>query len=132
MGFFEPVLCTSAAVATARVVLTASPLARRACLTTAAPGEASRGRDGRSWGAFCLGFAHQGPPPPSQPPASLPARSGKFMVLCRLLHWLRTNTDDRIVIVSNYTQTLDLFQQLCREKCVLLLCVSPPCACLGI
>ena len=45
--------------------------------------------------------------------------SGKFSVLCRLLHWLRTNTQDRIVIVSNYTQTLDLFQQLCREKCVL-------------
>ena len=44
--------------------------------------------------------------------------SGKFTVLCRLLHYLRSNTDDRIVIVSNYTQTLDLFQQLCREKCV--------------
>ena len=56
--------------------------------------------------------------------------SGKFVVLCRLLQWLRQNTDDRIVIVSNYTQTLDLFQQLCREKCVAL--VMCACAHAGI
>ena len=40
--------------------------------------------------------------------------SGKFAVLDRLLYYLRTQTKDRIVLVSNYTQTLDLFQQLCR------------------
>ena len=40
--------------------------------------------------------------------------AGKFAVLDRLLHYLRTQTKDRIVLVSNYTQTLDLFQQLCR------------------
>jgi len=40
--------------------------------------------------------------------------SGKFAVLDRLLHYLRNETKDRIVLVSNYTQTLDLFQQLCR------------------
>lgn len=42
--------------------------------------------------------------------------SGKMHVLARLLAQLRQKTDDRIVLVSNYTQTLDLFSQLCRER----------------
>ncbi|XP_010534308.1 PREDICTED: protein CHROMATIN REMODELING 25 isoform X2 [Tarenaya hassleriana] len=42
--------------------------------------------------------------------------SGKMHVLARLLANLRQRTDDRIVLVSNYTQTLDLFSQLCRER----------------
>ncbi|PON69110.1 Helicase [Parasponia andersonii] len=42
--------------------------------------------------------------------------SGKMHVLARLLAHLRQKTDDRIVLVSNYTQTLDLFAQLCRER----------------
>ncbi|XP_031260342.1 protein CHROMATIN REMODELING 25 [Pistacia vera] len=42
--------------------------------------------------------------------------SGKMHVLARLLSHLRHRTDDRIVLVSNYTQTLDLFAQLCRER----------------
>ncbi|CAN8258799.1 unnamed protein product [Cochlearia groenlandica] len=42
--------------------------------------------------------------------------SGKMHVLARLLANLRRKTDDRIVLVSNYTQTLDLFAQLCRER----------------
>ncbi|KAL5714185.1 DNA-dependent ATPase protein rad54 [Ranunculus cassubicifolius] len=42
--------------------------------------------------------------------------SGKMHVLARLLAHLRNKTDDRIVLVSNYTQTLDLFAQLCRER----------------
>lgn len=42
--------------------------------------------------------------------------SGKMHVLARLLAQLRNSTDDRIVLVSNYTQTLDLFAQLCRER----------------
>ncbi|KAJ3695883.1 hypothetical protein LUZ60_001260 [Juncus effusus] len=42
--------------------------------------------------------------------------SGKMHVLARLLSHLRQKTDDRIVLVSNYTQTLDLFAQLCRER----------------
>ncbi|KAK1263585.1 DNA repair and recombination protein RAD54 [Acorus gramineus] len=42
--------------------------------------------------------------------------SGKMHVLARLLCHLRQKTDDRIVLVSNYTQTLDLFAQLCRER----------------
>ncbi|EEC74047.1 hypothetical protein OsI_09041 [Oryza sativa Indica Group] len=42
--------------------------------------------------------------------------SGKMHVLARLLGHLHLKTDDRIVLVSNYTQTLDLFAQLCRER----------------
>ncbi|KAF7810909.1 protein CHROMATIN REMODELING 25 [Senna tora] len=42
--------------------------------------------------------------------------SGKMHVLARLLAQLRQKTNDRIVLVSNYTQTLDLFAQLCRER----------------
>ena len=40
----------------------------------------------------------------------------KFGVLARMLAVLWTQTADRIVIVSNYTQTLDLVSTLCREK----------------
>ena len=48
-------------------------------------------------------------------PPGWPALSGKFAVLAAMLERLRP-TGDRIVIVSNYTQTLDLFVQLCRER----------------
>ncbi|KIY43331.1 hypothetical protein FISHEDRAFT_53250 [Fistulina hepatica ATCC 64428] len=41
---------------------------------------------------------------------------GKFLVLERFLHQLRTTTNDKIVLISNYTQTLDLFERLCRAK----------------
>ncbi|KAJ7509970.1 DNA repair protein, SNF2 family [Mycena galericulata] len=41
---------------------------------------------------------------------------GKFLVLERFLHHLRTHTNDKIVLISNYTQTLDLFEKLCRSK----------------
>ncbi|RDB21268.1 DNA repair protein rhp54 [Hypsizygus marmoreus] len=41
---------------------------------------------------------------------------GKFLVLERFLHQLRTQTNDKIVLISNYTQTLDLFEKLCRSK----------------
>ncbi|KAE9404253.1 hypothetical protein BT96DRAFT_955669 [Gymnopus androsaceus JB14] len=41
---------------------------------------------------------------------------GKFLVLERFLHQLRTQTKDKIVLISNYTQTLDLFEKLCRTK----------------
>ncbi|EGN93238.1 hypothetical protein SERLA73DRAFT_172150 [Serpula lacrymans var. lacrymans S7.3] len=42
--------------------------------------------------------------------------SGKFLVLERFLHQIRTQTTDKIVLISNYTQTLDLFEKLCRSK----------------
>jgi len=45
-----------------------------------------------------------------------PSYSGKFLLMDSLLRKLRKETDDRIVIVSNYTQTLDLFVQLCCKR----------------
>ena len=44
------------------------------------------------------------------------AMSGKFAVVARMLAILREQTKDRIVIVSNYTQTLDLFTSLCQQR----------------
>ncbi|KAL5489747.1 RAD54 [Sanghuangporus weigelae] len=41
---------------------------------------------------------------------------GKFVVLERFLHRIRTETKDKIVLISNYTQTLDLFEKMCRAK----------------
>jgi hypothetical protein len=34
----------------------------------------------------------------------------------RFLHQIRTQTKDKIVLISNYTQTLDLFERLLRSK----------------
>ena len=55
--------------------------------------------------------------------SSMPWMSGKFDVLARMLALMRKKegprgpfTGDRIVIVSNYTQTLDLITVLCREN----------------
>ncbi|KDO30107.1 hypothetical protein SPRG_05299 [Saprolegnia parasitica CBS 223.65] len=45
-----------------------------------------------------------------------PEWSGKFQVLDKLMHEMRKKTTDRIVIVSNYTQTLDVITALCRER----------------
>lgn len=42
--------------------------------------------------------------------------SGKFVILERFLHKMRTETDDKIVLISNYTQTLDLIEKMCRLK----------------
>lgn len=41
---------------------------------------------------------------------------GKFIVLERFLHRIHTETNDKIVLISNYTQTLDLFEKLLRSK----------------
>jgi hypothetical protein len=41
--------------------------------------------------------------------------SGKLLVLQRLLHKVRSETDDRFVLVSNYTSMLDVFQTMARE-----------------
>jgi len=41
---------------------------------------------------------------------------GKFSVLERFLHRIHTETNDKIVLISNYTQTLDIFEKLLRSK----------------
>lgn len=45
-----------------------------------------------------------------------PFYSGKFMVLERMLARIRQDTNDKIVLISNYTQTLDIFEKLCRAR----------------
>lgn len=41
-----------------------------------------------------------------------PEMSGKFAVLDALLAMVKSRTNDKVVLISNYTQTLDLFQKL--------------------
>ena len=41
-----------------------------------------------------------------------PELSGKIAVLDAILALIRSSSDDKVVLISNYTQTLDLFQQL--------------------
>ncbi|SCU80371.1 LAME_0B02806g1_1 [Lachancea meyersii CBS 8951] len=42
--------------------------------------------------------------------------SGKFSILKRFLHKIKKESDDRIVLISNYTQTLDLIERMCRAS----------------
>jgi DNA repair and recombination RAD54-like protein len=42
--------------------------------------------------------------------------SGKMIVLDRMLARIRQDTNDKIVLISNYTQTLDMFDKLCRAR----------------
>lgn len=42
--------------------------------------------------------------------------SGKMQVLDRMLARIRQDTNDKIVLISNYTQTLDIFDRLCRAR----------------
>ena len=63
------------------------------------------------------------PPPPLSlsllpPPPNPPEWSGKMFVLYRLMREMRKpgNGNDKIVIVSNYTQTLNLIGRMCREN----------------
>ncbi|EGV63284.1 DNA-dependent ATPase protein rad54 [Yamadazyma tenuis] len=42
--------------------------------------------------------------------------SGKFSILERFLYKLHHETGDKIVLISNYTQTLDLIERMCRVK----------------
>ena len=48
---------------------------------------------------------------------------GKLFVLFRLMQTLRAvKQGERIVVVSNYTQTLDLIEGMCRYACVVVCC----------
>lgn len=38
------------------------------------------------------------------------------MLLDFMLASIRANSDDKVVLISNYTQTLDLFEQLARKR----------------
>ncbi|ETN42849.1 uncharacterized protein HMPREF1541_02007 [Cyphellophora europaea CBS 101466] len=42
--------------------------------------------------------------------------SGKFQILERMLARIRQDTNDKIVLISNYTQTLDVLEKLCRAR----------------
>jgi DNA repair and recombination RAD54-like protein len=45
-----------------------------------------------------------------------PWYSGKMQVLDRMLARIRQDSNDKIVLISNYTQTLDMFDKLCRNR----------------
>ena len=45
-----------------------------------------------------------------------PEYSGKMMVLERFLRSIKQTTNDKIVLISNYTQTLDVFERMCRNN----------------
>ncbi|XP_007885243.2 DNA repair and recombination protein RAD54-like isoform X2 [Callorhinchus milii] len=45
-----------------------------------------------------------------------PQLSGKMLVLDYILAMTRSTSSDKVVLVSNYTQTLDLFEKLCRTR----------------
>lgn len=45
-----------------------------------------------------------------------PWYSGKMQALDRMLARIRQDTNDKIVLISNYTQTLDMFDKLCRSN----------------
>jgi len=45
-----------------------------------------------------------------------PELSGKLLVLDTLLAVVKSTSNDKVVLVSNYTQTLDVFEQLCRLR----------------
>ncbi|PWN37821.1 uncharacterized protein FA14DRAFT_118818 [Meira miltonrushii] len=42
--------------------------------------------------------------------------SGKTEVLQRFLQTIRRTTKDKVVLISNYTQTLDIFERMCRQN----------------
>lgn len=50
-----------------------------------------------------------------KPASGWESSSGKFHALINLLEYLRRNTTDRVVVVSNFTQTLDLVALACKE-----------------
>ncbi len=44
------------------------------------------------------------------------AHGGKFLLLEKMLEKMKKEGNDKMVLISNYTQTLDLFERMCRDK----------------
>ncbi|KAH3695581.1 hypothetical protein DPMN_083042, partial [Dreissena polymorpha] len=55
-------------------------------------------------------------PPAHSIKAVKPELSGKVLVLDCLLAVIKASSSDKVVLVSNYTQTLDLFEKLCQQR----------------
>ncbi|XP_063483704.1 DNA repair and recombination protein RAD54-like isoform X10 [Symphalangus syndactylus] len=51
---------------------------------------------------------------------------GKMLVLDYILAVTRSRSSDKVVLVSNYTQTLDLFEKLCRARSFIFLDLESP------
>ena len=49
-------------------------------------------------------------------PSQVASSSGKFKTLDKMLQHLKKTTTEKIVLVSNYTSTLDLFEKLLRSR----------------
>ncbi|XP_054724428.1 DNA repair and recombination protein RAD54-like [Uloborus diversus] len=60
----------------------------------------------------CLKFF----PPKHDGKTVIPELSGKMKVLDGILAFVKATSNDKIVLVSNYTQTLDLFERLCQLR----------------
>ncbi|XP_055594496.1 DNA repair and recombination protein RAD54-like [Uranotaenia lowii] len=60
--------------------------------------------------------AHKILPSNYNPKELRPELGGKLLLLDCMLASIKMNTTDKIVLVSNYTQTLDLFEKLCRKR----------------
>eukprot|EP00042_Codosiga_hollandica_P055647 m.784613 g.784613 ORF g.784613 m.784613 type:complete len:463 (+) comp59157_c0_seq4:552-1940(+) len=50
------------------------------------------------------------------PKQFVPELSGKTMVLDTMLALIKSTSTDKIVLVSNYTQTLDMFEVMCAQR----------------
>ena len=46
----------------------------------------------------------------------MPWTKRTITLMHRFLHHIKTQTDDKIVLISNATQTLDLMEKMCRNK----------------
>lgn len=53
-----------------------------------------------------------------------PELSGKMAVLDGILALLKSTTKDKVVLVSNYTQTLDVFEKLCQLRRFVAKCTN--------
>ncbi|KAJ2684829.1 DNA-dependent ATPase protein rad54, partial [Coemansia spiralis] len=77
-----------------------------------AEGARAGGRRGAAMGRFAMGGSSNGGDRPFHP-----KWSSKMRLLDRMLLQIRNGPErDKIVLISNYTQTLNLFEALCRAR----------------